>query len=515
MRFVLIGLDGLRPELVTPTRMPALSRLMAEACVLGRQSAAFPTETYVNLPTLVTGARPSGHGMVANFFLDPRVDARERFEGFDIAKIEKATAAYDGRLYTTPTLGEMLATDGRRLKVLSANSAGSVRLKQPVTLLDALCLSVHQPAASFPVAEVQAIIDRVGPPPAPKSYPDIVGGRWMTDAFLAAIAPDLPDVTILWYGEPDNAYHIFGIGSDTALDAMRAVDDEIARLVAWWQAEGRDRDVQLVVVSDHAHITQTRRIDLAGQLRHAGFTVDRHLADGADIALVPGYCGNLLVRDRAPALAARVAAALMEMDEIGMVFSGPAAPAAPRVPRRPEGIVAEGIIPGSFDRRLVGIDHPRAADLVFILRNSDQADQWGLAGTCLHDNSLGDGVGIHGGLHPAEIRSLAVFAGSAFRAGAVVDTATGMADIVPTLLALTGQAGQIAAAPHGGRPVWEAMADPAAAARLNRIDPASIAEAVARPDTVQTLTTGTGRFTQSLDRLIRDGRAHVTAGRRI
>ncbi|MFD0388552.1 alkaline phosphatase family protein [Tistrella bauzanensis] len=71
MRFVLIGLDGLRPELVTPARMPALSRLMAEGCVLGRQSASFPTETYVNLPTLVTGARPSGHGMVANFFLDP------------------------------------------------------------------------------------------------------------------------------------------------------------------------------------------------------------------------------------------------------------------------------------------------------------------------------------------------------------------------------------------------------------------------------------------------------------
>ena len=127
MRFLLIGLDGLRPELVTHDRMPVLTALLERGTVLTRHSAAFPTETYVNLPTLVTGARPSGHGMVANFFLDPRVDARERFEGYDVAKIEKATAAYDGRLFTTPTLGEILAANGRRLKVLSANSAGSVR----------------------------------------------------------------------------------------------------------------------------------------------------------------------------------------------------------------------------------------------------------------------------------------------------------------------------------------------------------------------------------------------------
>ena len=39
------------------------------------------TETYVNLPSLVTGSTPSRHGMIANYYLDPNVDPRERFEG--------------------------------------------------------------------------------------------------------------------------------------------------------------------------------------------------------------------------------------------------------------------------------------------------------------------------------------------------------------------------------------------------------------------------------------------------
>ncbi|MGV0760495.1 nucleotide pyrophosphatase/phosphodiesterase family protein [Tistrella mobilis] len=509
MRFLLIGLDGLRPELVTHDRMPVLTALLERGTVLARHSAAFPTETYVNLPTLVTGARPSGHGMVANFFLDPRVDARERFEGYDVAKIEKATAAYDGRLFTTPTLGEILAANGRRLKVLSANSAGSVRLKQPMTGLDALCLSVHQPESSFPEAEVRAILDEVGRPEAPKQYPDLAGTRWMTDAFLTVITRDLPDVTILWYGEPDNAYHVFGIGSETSLGAMRAVDDQIGRVADWWEAEGRAAGVQLIFVSDHAHVTQTRRFDLAAALRSAGFRVDRHLADGADVALIPGYCGNMLVRDRSPALAAKVAAALMEMDEIGMVFSAPGR----------DGV--EGQAPGTFDRRLAGIDHARAADLVFVLRNFDEPDQWGLTGTCLHDNGLGDGVGIHGGLHPKEILSLGALVGDRFRSGARIETATGTADIVPTMLAMMGLEHTIAPGPHGGRPVWEAMT-PADGSAMNMGRNSRIgyfsdrhAELVAEPETVQSLTVGTGRFAQRLDRRLRGGRAHIEAGRRI
>ena len=98
MRFLLIGLDGPAPG----TRHPRSHAGADGAAEAGARCwpaipPPSPTETYVNLPTLVTGARPSGHGMVANFFLDPRVDARERFEGYDITKIEKATAAYDGR----------------------------------------------------------------------------------------------------------------------------------------------------------------------------------------------------------------------------------------------------------------------------------------------------------------------------------------------------------------------------------------------------------------------------------
>ena len=97
IKFLLVGFDGLRPGVVTRELMPRLHRHAGEGVAFRNHRCTFPTETYVNLPSLVTGSTPSRHGMIANFYLDPHVDPRERFEGFSVQRIEKAQRAYAGR----------------------------------------------------------------------------------------------------------------------------------------------------------------------------------------------------------------------------------------------------------------------------------------------------------------------------------------------------------------------------------------------------------------------------------
>ncbi len=204
--------------------MPELYRHAQEGVAFRNHRSTFPTETYVNLSSLVTGSTPSRHGIIANYYLDPNVDPRERFEGSSVPRIEKAQRAYGGRLFNAESLGEILQRAGRRMAVISTNSPGSVRLKHHQVLdHDHLSLSCYTPETSYPRDEVTKIVSRLGAL-GRKSVPDLEGVTYATDVFLEHICrTDLPDLTILWYGEPDTSYHSYGIGSPESRQMLRHV----------------------------------------------------------------------------------------------------------------------------------------------------------------------------------------------------------------------------------------------------------------------------------------------------
>jgi arylsulfatase A-like enzyme len=422
VKFLLVGFDGLRPDMITQELMPRLHRHAAEGVCFRNHRSTFPTETYVNLPSLVTGSTPSRHGMIANYFLDPNIDPRERFKGHSVQSIEKAQRAYVGRLYEAQSLGEILQRAGRRMAVVSTNSAGSVRLKHhQVSDHDHLSLSCHTPETSYPREEVSEIISKLGSP-AQKSTPDLEGVTYATDVFLEHLCQrDLPDLTILWYGEPDISYHTFGIGASQSRQVLRHVDAEFGRVLDWWHASDQRESLQIVVTSDHGHITQKTRVTAGDLLRDAGFKVDDHLEDGADLALLAAYSGGIWVRDKDPDLTRAIGQALMEQEACGMVFSA----------GRNE---VEGIVPGSFSRQLVMADHTRSPDIYYILRTDDEPDEHGYVGTCHFESGLRVGAGIHGGLHRKELHSVCLTSGSLFGEARRIDGHSGIIDIAPTIL---------------------------------------------------------------------------------
>lgn len=65
---ILVSIDGFRPDYLARGVTPNLSRLAATG-VSANMRPSFPSKTFPNHWTLVTGLRPDRHGIVANSFI--------------------------------------------------------------------------------------------------------------------------------------------------------------------------------------------------------------------------------------------------------------------------------------------------------------------------------------------------------------------------------------------------------------------------------------------------------------
>jgi len=67
---ILVSIDGFRSDYLARGVTPQLSRLAAEGTT-GSMRPSFPSVTFPNHYTLVTGLHPDHHGIVGNRFVDP------------------------------------------------------------------------------------------------------------------------------------------------------------------------------------------------------------------------------------------------------------------------------------------------------------------------------------------------------------------------------------------------------------------------------------------------------------
>src|SRR5690349_3397047 len=72
---LVIVVDGLRPDYVTPKVMPRLFRLGRRGIVFTAHHSVFPTVTRVNASSFVTGAYPEAHGLLGNTIYVPSASA--------------------------------------------------------------------------------------------------------------------------------------------------------------------------------------------------------------------------------------------------------------------------------------------------------------------------------------------------------------------------------------------------------------------------------------------------------
>ncbi len=428
-RRILIALfDGLRPDLVTEEFMPVLARFVAGSCVFPESRCVFPSSTRVNSTALGSGCHPGAHGVVANKYFDGRVFTDRLLHTGDLDHVQRAEKIYGSRFVTAPSLGDTLAANGLRFAVVASGSAGTARLVNPRAGENGqVTLCSRKWESSTPRTLADDLVTRFGAIPE-IGFPSNQRMVLQTTMFLEGVFPDYrPDVSLVWFNEPDWTQHYRGLGSPEVNSALKCLDEQFARLLDWANSPASGGDVQIIAMSDHGHITARREIDVRGAMAEAGF--ETHAEAGPKAPLVASLGGAAAVWLRDSAAADRLSELvewLIEQPWCGLVFS-----------RGETG--HEGGIRGTLNRNILMHEHARSPDLFFTLRGDDEVNGEGIPGGCFYaTGDIPEGGSIHGGLHPREMNNLLALSGNAIGSGRTITNPAGITDVAPTVLALLG-----------------------------------------------------------------------------
>lgn len=417
-RFVMIALDGLRPDMVSAEATPNLAALAAAGTRFANARSVFPSETRVATPSLVTGCRPGGHGMVANTLYDASV-APGRLLRTKLAADVLAMAAGGETPLQRPSLAEHLARAGRSFALVSAGTAGASRLLHPAAeRLGSFRWNVEEAEG----ATAEAMAARFGPVPD-HAVPNIPRLQHAARILLEHVLPELrPDVTLVWLSEPDVSFHWGGLLAPHARDALRAADAILGQVVAWRDAQPDAAEIAIIVLSDHGHVTGRGKLSLRDELARAGFRAGTGMGPDTDLVVAPAAAPGIWFRD--PALAPQVAAWLVAQPWCGPLLA------------RDPALLPDGM---ALPLSLLGSGHARSADIVVTFAGSEAPDEWNLPGHAPFDApDVPEGGGMHGGLHRAELATVLVMQGGTLRRGAVAEAPCDLTDIAPTVLRLMG-----------------------------------------------------------------------------
>jgi arylsulfatase A-like enzyme len=409
---LVIVVDGLRPDYVTPALMPRLVRLGQRGIVFNAHHSVLPTVTRVNAATMTTGTYPESHGLLGNTVYVPAVNA---VKGLDTGSREnlEAIARASGPLLTVPSLGEILPASGKTILAVGSGTSGAAFLLNHTVRAGAI---IHQEFTRPPSLSAH-VLETLGAVPE-KGMPNAALNKRAVDAYLTLGLNEMhPDVTLMWISDPDTTAHNKGIGSETTNESLRLVDAEIGRIEDTLRARGLADRTNIIVTSDHGFSTHNSHLKLAALV--APFA--QALPDGSpDIVVTEGA-----LNFRAGADAARVraiVAMLQRRPEVGAIFTRP----------RPGGGV-EGTAPGTLSFEVARWNHPRSAEILVSANWNAEKNEAGYAGT-----TTDSGVAGHGASSPYDVHSTLIAAGPDIREHAISDAPTSNADLAPTLLRLLG-----------------------------------------------------------------------------
>lgn len=210
---ILISIDGFRPDYLDRGLTPNLSRLATEGA-WGPMKPSFPTVTFPNHYTLVTGLHPDRHGIVGNNIRDAELGS---------FSLGNKAAVTDRRWWD----------DGEPIWVTAENAG------------------IKTGTMFWPGSE--AAVRGVRPShwvPFDQSMP----GNARVDTLMSWF--DLPQdqrprLGTLYFDLVDTMGHHHGPNSDQVHDAIRQTDASIGYLMAQLAARGLDSNTIVIVVSDH------------------------------------------------------------------------------------------------------------------------------------------------------------------------------------------------------------------------------------------------------------------------
>ena len=207
---ILVSLDGFRADYFGRTDAPNLRKLAARGVRAEALLPSFPTQTFPNHWTIVTGLTPDHHGIVSNTMVDRSIGP--------IRFTMSAATAKDPRWWGGEPIWQTAIRQGRKSATMFWPGSEAV---QPT----------HWKPYDGKVpndARVRQVLD-----------------------WLALPEPDRPSFITLYFSDVDTASHDFGPESSQAFAAVKRLDEMIGRLVTGIDRARLADRTSLIVVSDH------------------------------------------------------------------------------------------------------------------------------------------------------------------------------------------------------------------------------------------------------------------------
>jgi hypothetical protein len=177
---LIVLFDGLRPDLVTPARMPGLSAFLGGARRFTGASSVFPSITRVCAAAIGTGAPPAANGIIHNAFPDPAAREGRFLDTASVEDMRRATLHHGPAFVAAPRFADALAAHGRRFALVHSGSPGGAYLLDPRARANgSFVVSLAAREASETPEAWDRVTARIGPPPAapPDKIPLVEYGR--------------------------------------------------------------------------------------------------------------------------------------------------------------------------------------------------------------------------------------------------------------------------------------------------------------------------------------------------
>jgi predicted AlkP superfamily pyrophosphatase or phosphodiesterase len=215
---ILVSIDGFRADYLDRGVTPTLSALAADGMRTARgMRPSFPSVTFPNHYTLVTGLYPDHHGIIANTMEDTGVTGDVRFS------LSNFDAVSDSRWWDQ---GEPMWVTAKRQGLHTATlfwpgSEAAIHGVRPDYW-------AHFDATLTPDQRVDIVLDWLDQPAAKR-----------------------PGFITLYFDQVDHEGHIHGPDSAEVNAAAALVDEALARLEAGLKARGLFDRANLIIVADH------------------------------------------------------------------------------------------------------------------------------------------------------------------------------------------------------------------------------------------------------------------------
>jgi predicted AlkP superfamily pyrophosphatase or phosphodiesterase len=251
---ILVSLDGFRWDYLDRFRPPALLKLAASGVRAKGLIPQFPSKTFPNHYTIVTGLRPAHHGIISNNMVAPDIPGRFTMDN-------RAVIA-DPRWWGGEPIWNTVERQGR--------VAGAM----------------FWPGSETAIGGRQATYWT----PFDDKMPNSERVRRVL-AWLALPEGKRPSFLTLYMSDVDSAGHSRGPDSAEVREAVARVDAAVAQLVEGVQAAGLADRVNYIVASDHgmAQLSPNRMIVLDDYVNPA--TVD--VLDWAPVLALSPRDGNV------------------------------------------------------------------------------------------------------------------------------------------------------------------------------------------------------------------------------